>query len=150
VVAVRTPRTMLGRALVVALFLAVLTACSAGGSFPEPSESSAPTAAPIRIPADGVPLTSFGFTNGPVREFSLPRDSTLKAVVDQTNNVTMVLTSPTAPEAYAYLQRALPATGFRVTAQNAATTTMTFTGHGWQGSFTGNPRSAAVLLRPVG
>ena len=107
------------------------------------------SAAPIEIPADGVPLTSFGFINGPVREFSLPRTSTLKAVVDQTNNVTMVLTSPTAPEAYAYLQRALPATGFTITAENAATTTMTFTGHGWQGSFTGNSRAAAVLLRPI-
>jgi hypothetical protein len=140
---------MLGWAPVVALVLATLTGCSGGGSFPDPAESSPATAAPIRIPADGVPLTSFGFTNGPVREFSLPRTSTLKAVVDQTNNVTMVLTSPTAPEAYAYLQRALPATGFTVTAENAATTTLTFTGYGWQGSFTGNPRAAAVLLRPV-
>lgn len=148
-VAVRTPRTMLGRSLVATLVLGGLTACAAGGSFPDPAESSAPTAAPVRIPADGVPLASFGFTNGPVREFSLPRTSTLKAVVDQTNNVTMVLISPTAPEAYAYLQRALPATGFTVTAENATTTTLTFTGHGWTGSFTGNPRAAAVLLRPV-
>ena len=140
---------MLGRAPVVALLLIVLTGCAAGGSVPAPSESSTPSAAPLRIPADGVPLTSFGFTNGPVREFSLPRTGTLKAVVDQPDNVTMVLTSPTAPEAFAYLQRALPATGFTVTAENAATTTLTFTGHGWQGSFTGNPRTAAVLLRPV-
>ena len=145
----RTPRSTLGRAPAVALLLVVLTGCAAGGSIPVPSETGALSAAAIRIPADGVPLTSFGFTHGPVRQFSLPRTGTLKAVVDQPDNVTMVLTSPTAPEAFAYLQRALPATGFTVTAENATETTLTFTGHGWQGSFTGIPRAAAVLLRPV-
>ena len=105
---------MLGRAPVVALVVIMITGCAAGGSVPAPSISTAPSAAPIRIPADGVPLSSFGFTHGPVREFSLPKAGTLKAVVDQPDNVTMVLTSPTAPEAYAYLQRALPATGATV------------------------------------
>ena len=143
------PRTSLLLAPLVALLL-LLTGCAgASTSFPEPSESSSGRAAEIEIPADGVALVSFGFSNGPVREFSLPRSSTLKAVVDQTNNVTMVLTSPTAVEAYAYLERALPATGFTITAQKSEATTMTFTGHGWQGSFTGNPRASAVLLRPV-
>lgn len=146
----RTLRTSLLLAPLLALLMLVLTACAgAGTSFPESTASSSGRAVEIEIPDDGAALASFGFTNGPVRAFSLPRSSTLKAVVDQTNNVTMVLTSPTAVQAYAYLERALPATGFTITAQKADATTMTFTGHGWQGSFTGNLRASAVLLRPL-
>jgi hypothetical protein len=35
-----------------------------------------------------------------------------------------------------------------VTADNAETATLTFTGYGWQGSFTGTGDSSAVILRP--
>jgi hypothetical protein len=48
-----------------------------------------------------------------------------------------------------YLRRALPATGFMITADNPATNTMTFTGYGWSGSYTGDQRASAVLLRPL-
>lgn len=48
----------------------------------------------------------------------------------------------------AYLRRTLPATGFRVSADDAAADTLIFTGYGWSGSVTGNAGTTAVLLRP--
>jgi hypothetical protein len=62
--------------------------------------------------------------------------------------VAMVVSSPPPAEIAAYLRRALPAAGFTITADDAAATTMTFSGNGWIGSFTGNDRVSAVLLRP--
>ena len=38
--------------------------------------------------------------------------------------------------------------GFEITADRPASNTMTFAGHGWSGSFTGDDRASAVLLRP--
>jgi hypothetical protein len=117
-----------------------------------PSVSSAPTtsgstAAP-NLPADGVSLQALGYVNGPVQQFSLPRSAVLSASVDQANNVTAVLSKPSATEVAAYLRRALPVTGFTVVEDDPAGLAMTFSGHGWTGSFTGNETTSAVLLRP--
>jgi len=84
-----------------------------------------------------------------VREFSLPRATVVTVVVDQPNNVSAVMSRPSAAELYAYLLRALPAGGFVVTDQDRATATLTFVGHGWAGSFTADAGSSAVLLRPA-
>jgi uncharacterized lipoprotein YajG len=136
-------------ATVAALLGCLLAGCSvhtSDSNIPPPAASSA--LAPS-IPSDGVSLAELGYLNGPVRQFSLPRTAVIRAKVDQPNNVTAVLSSPSAAELSSYLRRALPATGYMITADNPATNTMTFTGHGWSGSFTGDEGASAVLLRPL-
>ena len=124
--------------------------CAAGGlpSIPRASSSPTPSVAPTSIPADGFPLSSFGFANGPVGTFSLPRTTILRTAVDQPNNVTAILGQPSTSEVYAYLQRTLPGAGFTITASDAGASTLTFAGRGWTGSFTGDAGTCAVLLRP--
>jgi hypothetical protein len=143
------PRRLLG--VVLLLLLVAVAACGDAGTppAPPPSSSTASAATPAApTPADGVSLQSLGYLNGPARQFSLPRSSVLTAAVDQTNNVTAVLSSPPATEVAAYLRRTLPEAGFQVVADDPAALTMTFTGFGWSGSFTGTEKASAVLLRP--
>jgi len=121
--------------------------CAAGERPDDPSPSALPSVA-VQIPADGIPLAAYGYSNGPVQQFSLPRGSVIAARVDQTNNVSAVLSAPPATDVFGYLQRTLPDTGFTVTQQDAAHNSMTFTGYGWSGSFTGDDHVSAVLLRP--
>jgi hypothetical protein len=102
----------------------------------------------VSIPADGVALAAFGYTNGPAEQFSLPRTSSLVSKVDQANNVAAVLSRPAPAEVGDYLRRALPATGFTINTDDRAAVTMTFAGYGWTGSFTANAGTSAVLLRP--
>ena len=73
------------------LVAAMLAACAGKAGVIQPT-TEAPTALPpsVSVPADGVTLAAFGFTNGPVREFSLPRSTVLASKVDQANNVTVV------------------------------------------------------------
>ena len=73
----------------------------------------------------------------------------LKTAVDQENNVTVVLSQPSAGEVADYLRATLPAAGFTITNDDPAAQAMTFTGLGWSGSFTGTPTASAVLLRPL-
>lgn len=103
-----------------------------------------------RIPADGLTLAALGYRNGPVAAVSLPRTAVLTARVDQDNNVAATLSAPAAADVAAYLRRALPLAGFTITDdnQNAAQPALTFRGLGWHGSFTGDDRASAVLLRP--
>ena len=125
--------------------------CADGNRDPVlPSVSPAPTEATATptVPADGVSLQALGYVNGPVQQFSLPRSSVLAATVDQPNNVTAVLSRPSASEVAGYLRRALPMTGFTIVDDDPSGLAMTFTGHGWAGSFAGNETTAAVLLRP--
>ena len=145
------PRRWLGT-ISLAILLAV-GGCGGDASGPVvPSVSPAPTpsdASPVAtIPADGVSLQRLGYLNGPVQQFSLPWSSVITATVDQPNNVTAVLSSPSATEVAAYLRRTLPTTGFRIVKDDPAAVSMTFTGYGWTGSFTGNGTTSAVLLRP--
>jgi hypothetical protein len=127
----------------------LLTGCSAGSaSDSSPASSVASSTEISSVPSDGVTLAALGYLNGPAQQFSLPRRAVVTAKVDQPNNVAMVVSSPRPAEIAAYLRRALPAAGFTVTADDPAATTMTFSGNGWIGSFTGNGRVAAVLLRP--
>ena len=102
----------------------------------------------MTVPADGVTLRSLGYLNGPAEQFTLPRTALVSAAVDQPNNVTAVLTSPPPAEVEAYLRRALPATGFTITADGPDGAAMTFPGHGWTGSFTASDATSAILLRP--
>ena len=145
------PRRWLG-AIVVMVVLLAAAGCRGGGNGRlVPSESPAPTpsgTSAATVPADGVSLQTLGYLNGPVQQFSLPRSSVLTATVDQANNVTAVLSSPPATKVAAYLRRTLPRTGFTIVDDDPAGLAMTFTGHGWEGSFTGNETTSAVLLRP--
>jgi hypothetical protein len=144
------PRRWLGALSLV--FLLALGGCAGGNRDPvvpsvSPSATGGTTAAPT-LPADGVSLQSLGYLNGPVQQFSLPRSSVLSAAVDQPNNVTAVLSQPSATEVAAYLRRALPMTGFTVVDEDPDGLAIIFTGYGWTGSFTGNEATSAVLLRP--
>jgi hypothetical protein len=135
------------------LTLLVLLACAAGADVPPVPSSAAPTpGTSVSVPSDGLPLGEFGFVNGPVAEFSLPRTTVLVTKVDQPNNVAAVMSSPPAAEVADYLRRSLPAGGFVITADDRAATTLTFEGYGWSGSFTGTSDAggagSAVLLRP--
>ncbi len=144
----RTRRGPAAVALVLVALLPVVGACGA-----RPGTDSAPTPAvstteSVPLPADGVSLRTFGYVFGPVDAFSLPRTTLLTASVDQADNVTVVLSDPPAVEVAAYLRRALPPAGFRITADDPAVSTLTFAGRGWTGSFTGDGATSAVLLRP--
>jgi hypothetical protein len=145
------PRRWLGAILVVILL--AVGGCGGDDSGPVvPSLSPAPTpsdASPAAtVPADGVSLQRLGYLNGPVQQFSLPRSSVITAAVDQPNNVTAVLSSPSATEVAGYLRRTLPMTGFSIIKDDPAAVSMTFAGYGWTGSFTGKETTSAVLLRP--
>jgi hypothetical protein len=123
--------------------------CSAGSSSDSsPAPSVALPAGQPSVPADGVTLSALGYLNGPIEQFSVPRTAVITAKVDQPNNVAVVLSSPSPADVATYLRQALPAAGFTITAEDTAAKTMTFTGNGWIGSFTGDSRVSAVLLRP--
>ena len=137
-------------AVAMALLGCLLLGCSAG--YPSDSSSAAPTTtapAPTpSIPPDGITLAALGYLNGPVQQFSLPRTAVITAKVDQPNNVAAVVSSPSPTELRSYFLRALPKAGFEITADSPEAKTLTFAGHGWSGSFTGDDRASAVLLRP--
>ena len=134
---------------VVTLLGCLFAGCSAG--YPSDGSSAAPTtaAAPTpSIPPDGITLAALGYLNGPIQVFSLPRTAVITAKVDQPNNVAAVVSAPPPAEMRSYFVRALPAAGFEITADRSEANTLTFVGHGWSGSFTGDDRASAVLLRP--
>ena len=60
-----------------------------------------------------------------------------------------MLSSPPPADVEAYLRRALPATGFTITADGPDASALTFAGHGWTGSFTASDATSAILLRPA-
>jgi len=142
--------------LVVALGLSGCGAADSG-QLPTPSDTSSRTpsasestpAPPPSAPPPGRSLRSLGYINGPVDQFSVPAAAVLKTAVDQENNVTVVLSQPSADEVADYLRATLPAAGFTITNDDPAAQAMTFTGLGWSGSFTGTPTASAVLLRPL-
>ena len=55
-----------------------------------------------------------------------------------------IAAAPPATDVFGYLQRTLPETGFTVTAEDAGQKSMTFTGYGWAGSFTGDERREVI------
>jgi len=138
-----------GATVVIAALL--LGGCGSGEEppTPPPTTGTPGSTAAVTVPADGVTLRSLGYLNGPVEQFTLPRTALVSATVDQTNNVTAVLTSPPPTDVAAYLRRALPATGFTITADDPEALALTFAGHGWTGSFTGSATTSAILLRPA-
>ncbi len=152
---VRAPelRRVLGATVLVAAL--VLGGCGSGEEPPvvppviEKPTPTIPTATAVTVPADGVTLRSLGYLNGPAEQFTLPRTALVSASVDQPNNVTAVLSSPPPAEVEAYLRRALPATGFTITADGPDASALTFAGHGWIGSFTASDATSAILLRPA-
>jgi uncharacterized lipoprotein YajG len=146
------PVRRLTRLLGILLAAAMLAGCAGkAGVIPPTTVAPPPPPPSVSVPADGVTLAAFGFTNGPVREFSLPRSTVLAAKVDQANNVAVVLSSPSPSEVADYLRRSLPVAGFELRHDQSGT--MTFDGYGWAGSFTGTDPAgtgarSAVLLRP--
>lgn len=155
----RRPLSPAGRWVVLAVAGLVLTACGAApdpapspttaASSPTPSTPAASSPAPSARVGTGLTLRQLGFENGPLDEFSLPRDLVLTTSVDQPNVVTIVLASPSPGTVEDYLRSTLPAAGFRIDARAAAGAAMTFRGHGWSGGFTGTGASSAIVLRPA-
>lgn len=144
----RTPRTLRGVALALGLAVA-LTGCAAG-SVPDVPSPGPPSPAPtVSTPSDGVSLAALGFENGPVDRVFVPFGAQVSARVDQPNNVTVVMTAPGATELSAFYRRTASGNGFALTADDAATTTLTFAGFGWTGTFTGDAQASALLLRPA-
>ena len=132
--------------------LGPLMGCGAAGPVPRPTAISStakpsPTVTP-RVPADGVTLGELGFSNGPLDTFSIPTTAVVTDRVDQPNAVTIVMSAPDAAALTDYYRRALPAAGFTITADDAATNTLTFAGQGWTGALTGSEDATAVALRP--
>ena len=121
----------------------------------EPSPSSAPSVSPSpEAPSPtatltGVTLRQLGFTNGPLDEFSLPRDLVVSTAVDQPNVVTIVLARPSPQTVEDYLRDTLPSEGFTIDARADAGQAMTFDGNGWSGAFTGTGATSAIVLRPA-
>jgi hypothetical protein len=146
------PVRRLTRLTGILLVAAMLAACGGKAGVSPPTTEAPTPRRSVSVPADGVTLAAFGFTNGPVGEFSLPRSAVLAAKVDQANNVAVVLSSPSPSEVADYLRRSLPVAGFDLRYDQSGT--MTFDGYGWAGSFTstdnpaGTGASSAVLLRP--
>jgi hypothetical protein len=142
----------------------LVAGCSAGDGSASPSGSAAspaqtsshspPGSSPgagdpgPSIPAEGASLAVLGFSNGPSAYFSVPRTVVVTDRVDQPSSVTLVLASPTAAELESYFRRVLPAAGFTIEREDRASTTLTFSGHGWRGAFTGTDSVSAVFLRP--
>jgi len=127
-----------------------------GGPLPSPSSTAlTPSASPVSPqptpspPPAGRTLRSLGYLNGPGEQLSVPEAAVVSAAVDQENNVTVVMSQPSAAEVADYLRATLPAAGFTITKDDPAALAMTFTGFGWAGSFTGSATAAAVLLRPL-
>ena len=136
------------RLLVVAGCAVAVGLPAACGAAPRPELKSAPAVtAAVSVPADGLAISRFGVRNGPATAFSVPRDVVVTTTVDQPSGVTLVFSNPTPATFAGYLRRALPQTGFVVT-HDQPPATLTFSGYGWQGSFTGTGRSSAVTLRP--
>lgn len=128
-------------ALALACALA-LTGCTASqATTPAPSATAVAVAS---APPDGVLLSDLGFTNAPPG-FSLPAGAAVEQRIDSPNNVTVMLTSPGAPEIIAYLRRELPAMGFTVTAD--ANGSLLFESAGHDGAFTATGDLAALSLR---
>ena len=148
----RTTRARRGATLLVGLLgVVALAGCGAAGtSDAPPSPTSSPVPAPtVSVPSDGVSLSALGFVNGPVDRVFVPFGARVSSRVDQTNNVTLVMSSPSAAELGAFYRRTASGNGFVLTGDDPATTTLTFTGFGWTGTFTGDRQASALLLRPA-
>jgi len=137
--------------LVALLPLVAVGGCSAAATPDAPSSpTSSPSPSPtVSVPADGVSLAALGFVNGPVDRVFVPYAARVSSRVDQTNNVTLVMTSPSAAELAAFYRRTATGNGFAVTGDDPATTTLVFSGFGWTGTFTGDRQASALLLRPA-
>ena len=130
--------------------LVVLAGCAGARPVPvEPSPASPAPSPTVSVPADGVSLAALGFENGPVDRVFVPFGAEVGSRVDQTNNVTLVLTSPSAADLTTFYRRTATGNGFTVTADDPARTTLTFSGFGWTGTFTGDQQASALLLRPA-
>ena len=98
---------------------------------------------------EGLTLRQLGFENGPLDEFSLPRDLVIATRVDQPNVVTIVLAGPSPGTVEDYLRATRPDAGFTIDARAADGQALTFEGSGWTGGFTGTGTTSAVVLRPA-
>jgi hypothetical protein len=146
---VRTPRVLRGVGVAAVLAVA-LTGCGAGPAPEAPPAAASPTPPPtVSYPADGVSLAALGFENGPVDRVFVPVGARLSSRVDQPDNVTVVLASPSSSELAAFYRRTAAGNGFTVTGDDAAASTLTFAGFGWTGTFTGDAQASALLLRPA-
>lgn len=131
--------------LVVLCCLVVLgsaTGCSAAE--PEPVEPPPAPTAIASVPADGVLLSSLGYSFAP-GDFSVPSGSVVTERVDQENTVVAVFTAPSGLDVAAYLRRNVPLQGWTITAD--ANNSLLFERGEEHGAFTVTGAHAALALR---
>lgn len=122
--------------------LALLAGCSGQGpGQPEPTPTAHVTEP---VPDDGVLLGDLGFRHAP-EGVSIPRGAVVTERIDQTNNVTLVMTAPSGTELAGYLRGSLPDQGFEITADG--NNSLLFTRGRWVGAFTTQDGYSALTLR---
>ena len=147
---VRTSPALRGAVALVNVVLVALALAGCAAPRPDiPVPPSPAATAPVQVPVDGVSLSALGFTYGPVDRVFVPIGAQVTSRVDQPDNVAVVLTAPSPADLLTFYRRTAAANGFDVTADDAATSTLTFAGFGWTGTFTGDERASALLLRPA-
>ncbi len=129
------------------LSLAIAAAMAVAGCGAQPTSEGSPSVSPVTVsvPVGGITLRELGFANGPSAAFSIPRDSVLTVRIDQPNVVTLYLSDPPPETALAYFRRALPSSGFTVSADGNSA--LRFSGLGWDGSIVGGTDTAVTLRR---
>jgi|GEM_PF-3719269 len=122
-----------------------LAGCSGRNYGPEPSPAG--SVGSVKVPDDGISLAELGFTNGPVRAWSLPRTSVVTQRVDQPNQITAQLSRPDPASVVDYLVRALPAAGVTISQSrlDGASSALIADGYGWRGSVVGAGESLTLL-----
>ena len=117
-------------------------ACSAAGPEPIQPLPSSTVAAPV--PADGVLLSSLGYSFAP-GGFSVPTGSVITDRVDQQNTVVAVFTAPSGLDIAAYLRENVPLQGWTITADG--NNSLLFERGEEHGAFTVTGAYAALALR---
>jgi hypothetical protein len=140
--------TRLGAGVGCLVLILLSAGCGDGAASQAPNGPQPSTPAVTRALDLGVTLRELGFANGPIDAFSIPQSAVLITGADQPTGVTLVLADPPAAQLARYLRQTLPPEGFLITRDDRATTTITFTGYGWHGTFTGAQDTSGILLRP--
>lgn len=129
------------RAALALLACLVLAGCSSAS---EPVSPSPEPSVVVPAPEGGRFLSEMGFRYAPAG-VSIPADAVVAEKIDQHNNVTLVLTSPTGVELAAYLRSSLVDQGFEITADD--NNSLLFERGQWQGAFTTEAGYSALSFR---
>lgn len=134
-------RAVIRRVLALSCCLAVL---GCGAAAPEAAEPSPSQPVAVSVPADGVSLSSLGYSFAP-EGFSVPASARIGERVDQENTVVAVFTAPGGADIAAYLRENLPGQGWSITADGQ--NSLLFERGEEHGAFTVTGDLAALSIR---